>query len=144
MLLFYIMLFKLSFSFLWFSLRVNDSQSRFPQTMHRTFENGFHILTTLQFYLNKFFSPNSLQRSYCILLLIVVDILQISNYLPKDHPPQEGFVLPAWQHCQPLASQRLERDLVSAPDSTGPTSVLFLTQNNLINYCKLLRSKYLV
>lgn len=91
--LFYIILFWLNFSFYQcFSRRVNDSQSAFPQTVHRTFENGFHILTTLQFYLNKSFPPNSLQRSFCTLLLIVVDILQISNYLPVDHPPQEGFV----------------------------------------------------
>lgn len=58
----------------------------------RDFENIIPTLTSLWFYLNKFFFPSSLQSSCCTLLLIVVDVLQSSSYLPVDHPPQEAFV----------------------------------------------------
>lgn len=144
--LFHIILFPFNFSFYQcFGLRANDSQFPFPQTMHRTWENGFHILTTLQFYLNKFSSPNSLQRSYCTLLLIVVDILQISSYLPVDHPPQEGFAFPAQRPCQPLPFLETGEKPLSQLRSTGTlAAVFFLIQNNLINYPTPLWSKYIV
>lgn len=93
---------------------------------------AFPTLTSLWFYLNKFFNPNSLQSSCWTLLLIVVDVLQISSYLPADHPPQEAFVCSTEALAALMPPGEWAESCVSA-DSTSPVCAFFLPDTEQTN-----------
>lgn len=134
--LFYITLFRLNFAFYQcFGRRVNDFQSAFPQTMHRNIWKWLSHSDNLAILFKQILFPQFPTEK---LLYPFVDhsghIAELQ--LPPSGPPTTRRVC----LCQQSSLASLSppgcwrEGFVSAQVNTDLAAVLFLMENNLINY----------